>query len=66
MTILPPYTILIIQNGTKMKTTSKIVKAQEVITALEFLGLGKENFLTLKNQHGGFDGLYAWIEKQLN
>jgi hypothetical protein len=44
----------------------KIQKARLVIEGMIFLGIETENFLNLKQQHGGLDGLYNWIESQLS
>ena len=68
MTILPPHTILIIQNGTNMKNykqKSKVIRCRQIIEAMIFLGIDPINFDKLKKEHGGLDGLFTFIAKEL-
>ena len=44
---------------------TKIMKSKLIIEGMAFLGIPSENFLTLKNELGGTDKLYFWIESKL-
>ena len=45
---------------------TKITKCRLILEGMNFLGIPSENFLTLKNELGGTDKLYSWIESKLN
>jgi hypothetical protein len=45
---------------------TKITKCRLIIEGMTFLGIPTEKFLTLKNELGGTDKLYSWIESKLS
>jgi hypothetical protein len=44
---------------------TKIYKSKLILESMIFLKIPTENFLTLKNEYGGIDGLYEFIYSQL-
>lgn len=60
------YLLLQGRKKTPSEIMKKIQKARLVIESMIFLGIPTEQFMEMKKQHGGLDGLYNWIESQIS
>lgn len=52
-------------NNQNLTFTEKMKMAYEIHMVMAYLGIPAEDFLKMKDQHGGLQGLYNWAEREI-